>query len=187
MGEPISVIPDSLTAVEMAGSKPSLRFVADKLDASPSPKTYQVPCDQLEMGMGLYPMMNRASHGLASTDEGKALFGYKLLDDTTNTEICTGVFYKLIDVNNFRYATCGHSIWVPAAVMPVGYDITTSQRFLYWDASVSSVGSGGRWATAMPIDSDPTTLPQLMVNSYSSTFTAYNCTVLGYGPGYGVY
>ena len=186
MGEAISTIPDSLTAPEMVGSKPSLRFVADKMDAGPA-KTVQIAGDQLEMGMGLYPIMFRTSHGLVSTDEGKAVYGYKLLDDTSSAEICTGVFYKLVDVNNFRYATCGHSIWIPSAVMPAGYDIATSQRFLYWDASASSVGSGGRWATAMPSDSDPTTLPQLLVNSYSSAISAYNCTVLGYGPGYGVY
>lgn len=121
-----------------------------------------------------YATMQWTDHGLTSSDVGKAVYVAELLDDTDPAHFFTGVIVSITDANNFVYAKEGDVMSLPAARLGGSYNHTTESRFLYWDLS-----SG--WVKTKPTDSAPDNPPGLLVNSYNSSTSQYNVTVLGYG------
>lgn len=174
---PISSIPDTLTAQDApAASKASIRLVVDKMDASPSAKTYQVPADVFEQTIGVYPLYNKTGHGLTAGDEGKPLYGTAIYDNANTAHIVTGVLYDYIDADNFRYCQPNGSTWIPAALIESGYSMTTSPRMLYWDKATS------KYVSVPPSAGVPTNKPTIQVCGYNAGLTSYYCMVFGYTP-----
>lgn len=176
----ISDIPKVLAAHESpAGSKSSTRFVVDKLDASPSADTYQVSQDVLEQTLGIYPLVNRSSHGLTAADEGKPLFNETIYDNMNVAHCVTGAMYDYVDANNYRYCQPYGSMWIPAALMPAGYNIASSPRELYWSLSA------GTYVTTKPVGEPADNKPCLRVCGYNATLNAYYSTIRTWQPGTG--
>ncbi len=175
--EPISSAPNVLTAQQApAGSKPSLRYILDKLDDTPSAKTYQVAQDVLEQTIGVYPLVNKTAHGLTASDEGKPLYGDLIFDNANPMHIVTGVLYDYVDSANYRFCQPFGSCWIPATLIESGYNIASSPRLLWWNKATS------KYVSSPPSSGSPTNRPTIQICGYNATLTSYYAMVLGYGP-----
>lgn len=175
--QPISSIPDTLTAQDApASSKASHRLVLDKMDASPSAKTYQVAQDVFEQTIGVYPLYNKTGHGLTAGDEGKPLYGTAIYDNANTSHVVTGILYDYVDADNFRYCQPNGSTWIPAALIEAGYSMTTSPRMLYWNKATT------KYVSVPPSTGVPTNRPTIQVNGFNAGLNSYYCTLFGYGP-----
>ncbi len=175
--EPISSAPNVLTAqLAPAASKPSLRYLLDKMDDTPSAKTYQVAQDVFEQTIGVYPQVAKTGHGLSASDEGKPLYGEAIFDNANPMHIVTGVLYDYIDANNYRFCQPFGSLWIPATLIEAGYNIASSPRLLWWNKSTS------KYVSTPPASGSPTNRPTIQICGYNGTLTSYYAMVLGYGP-----
>lgn len=172
----IAQTPNVLLAQDTKASKTAIRFIVDKTDDSPSPKTYQYAQDQLEVSMGVYPLIFKTGHGLTESDEGKPLNGMAVWDNRVSGSQCTGVLCDVVDANNFRVCQPFGSLWIPAALLETGYNIATSSRTAWWDRSQS------KYVTAAPINAPTLNGPTIYVCGYNATLNAFYCLVLGANP-----
>lgn len=157
----------NLTAIEILDPTKVLMYAADIQSATPGVGK-DMNANQLQLAMHSF-VLTATSHGRVSGDIGKPMFGGAILDDTSETHFPNGVLLGIPNTNTVVIAGPGAIMSIPVALLEDGasYDITTSGRFVFWDASV------GTYVADLPADT-ASKIPDILeiISVGASTFTA---------------
>jgi hypothetical protein len=135
-----------------------VRLYAADIQASTPGVGKDIGLDQIQLAVQSQ-VIEATSHGLVSGDVGKPLHGTSIYDDTNSAHRVDWILVQAIDVNKIRVMPMGGVVDVPVSMLQDGsaYNVATSGRYVYWDASV------GDYVPVKPADAVEESVPVLVV------------------------